>query len=100
MAVYENSRYVRNTLYKRKGWDKRILDIRGRFTFDLVDCKSHIWQSGDSLDNLAIKYYGNAALRWAILDANPKYKTEFDIIPGEVLSIPPRQQVLEIVNVN
>ena len=31
---------------------------------------------------MAYRYYGVSALRWAILDANPKYKTEFDIKCG------------------
>ena len=53
---------------------------------------------GDSLDGVAYKFYGNCALRWAILDANPKYRTEWDIENGDVINIPDYEEVVELVN--
>lgn len=99
MPVYVGSRYSRNTVYRRKGLDERFLNFRERFTFNEQECKVHIWMEGDTLDGLAVKYYGNSALRWAILDANIKYRTEFDIEPGDSILIPQKSEVLEIINV-
>lgn len=59
----------------------------------------HEWVEGDTLDGVAYRYYGICALRWAILDANPKYRTEYDIESGDRIFIPAYEEVLEIVNV-
>ena len=48
---------------------------------------------------MAYRYYGVSALRWAILDANPKYKTEFDIKCGDRILIPDYEEVVGIVDV-
>ena len=38
------------------------------------------------------------ALRWAILDANPQYRTEFDIENGDKILIPDYESVVKLVN--
>jgi phage tail protein X len=99
MAVYENSRYLHTRQSNRLGWDTPTLEIRQRFTFNQEDCTMHEWCEGDTLDGVAFRYYGICALRWAILDANPKYRTEFDIKNGEVILIPDYEEVVSLVNV-
>lgn len=99
MAVFENSRYLHTRQSNRLGWDKPTLEIRQRFTFKQEDCTLHEWCEGDSLDGVAYRYYGISALRWAILDANPQYKTEFDIENGDIIMIPNYEEVVSIINV-
>ena len=100
MAVYENSRYLHTRVMTRLGWDSPTLQMRERFSFNQDNCTSYGWCDGDTLDGVAYKYYENTALRWAILDANPKYRTEFDIKNGDIILIPDYDEVVNIVNVD
>lgn len=100
MAVYENSRYLHTRVMTRLGWDSPTLQMRERFSFNHDNCTSYEWCDGDTLDGVAYKYYENTALRWAILDANPKYRTEFDIKNGDIILIPDYDEVVNIVNVD
>ena len=99
MAVYENSRYLHTRQSTRLCFDSPTLEIRERFTFNQENCTMHEWCEGDTLDGVAYKYYGISALRWAILDANPKYRTEFDIKNGDSILIPDYDEVVNLVNV-
>ena len=99
MAVYENSRYLNTTMFNRLGTDTQILRVRSRHQFNMQNCTVHEWCEGDTLDGIAFKYYGACALRWAILDANPKYRTEFDIECGDLVNIPNYEEVVNLVNV-
>ena len=99
MAVYENSRYLHTRQSTRLGWDKPTLEMRKRFTFNQEKCTTHEWCEGDTLDGVSYRYYGISALRWAILDANPKYRTEFDIANGDIILIPEYEEVVSLVNV-
>ena len=99
MPVYENSRYLHTQMFNRLGWDTPTLDVRERFTFNEQNCTPYMWVDGDTLDGVAYKQYGNTALRWAILDANPKYRTEFEIQNGDIILIPNYDEVVDIVNV-
>lgn len=99
MAVYENSRYLHTRQSTRLGWEKPTLEMRKRFTFNQENCKNHEWCEGDTLDGISYKYYGVSALRWAILDANPKYRTEFDIQNGDIILIPDYEEVVSLLNV-
>ena len=100
MAVYENSRYLHTRVMTRLGWDSPTLQMRERFSFNQDNSTSYEWCDGDTLDGVAYKYYENTALRWAILDANPKYRTEFDIKNGDIILIPDYDEVVNIVNVD
>lgn len=97
--LYENSRYLHTIQSNRLGWDKPTLDIRSRFSFDESRCTVYEWREGDSLDGVAYRYYESTSLRWAILDANPQYRTEFDIKNGDSILIPSYEEVVSIVNV-
>ena len=99
MAVFDNSRYLYTRPVTRLGWDEPTLEIRQRFTFNQEKCTTHEWCEGDTLDGLAYRYYGICALRWAILDANPKYRTEFHIKNGDSILIPSYEEVVTLVNV-
>lgn len=99
MAVFENSRYLHTRQFNRLGWETPTLEMRKRFTFNQANCSTYIWCEGDTLDGVAYRQYGICDLRWAILDANPKYKTEFDIQGGDVILIPNYEEVVSIVNV-
>lgn len=97
--MFENSRYLRTPIYTRLGEDSPILKIRSRYTFNIQNATIHEWVEGDTLDGLAYKYYGIAALRWAILDANPPYRSEFEIEYGDRIFIPDYDEVVDLVNV-
>lgn len=99
MAIYDNSRYLRTSRFNRLGWDVPTLDVRERFQFNESLCSTYVWVEGDTLDGLSYKFYGNTVFRWAILDANPQYRTEFDIEPGDTILIPSYDEVVTIVNV-
>lgn len=99
MAVFENSRYLHTPIYNRFDGTTPILKMRNRFSFNEQNYTMYTWIVGDTLDGLAFKQYGVSALRWAILDANPRFRTEFDIIPGDVLFIPDYDEVVSLVNV-
>lgn len=97
--MYENSRYLHTKQFTRLGWDSPTLKNRDRFTFNVDNCTMYEWVEGDTLDGVAYKHYGICALRWAILDANPKYRTEFDIQNGDMIVIPDYDEVVSLVNV-
>lgn len=97
MPVYENSRYLHTEIQDYKGVS--VLGIRDRFSFNSENCIMHHWVSGDTLDGVAFKYYNNTALRWAILEANTQYRSEFDIQDGDLILIPDYDEVVNIVNV-
>lgn len=99
MAVYDNSRYLNTSVYNRLGSDFQMLSVRRRYAFNMEKCTAHEWCMGDTLDGLAYRYYGVCALRWAILDANPKYRTEFDIECGDTIQIPDYEEVVSCVDV-
>ena len=99
MSVFDNSRYVRSVLYVREDSGTPTLKIRDRFSFSEDNAEVYTWKSSDTLDGVAYKYYGIADLRWAILDANPHYRTEFDIKTGDNILIPAFEEVVEVVDV-
>ncbi len=52
------------------------------------DALIHTVLAGETLDLLALRYYGREDLWWRIADANPTVRPP-DIAPGDILSIPP-----------
>lgn len=99
MAIFEDSRYIECDVYSRGNEEVPTLTLRNRHKFNLDNAITHVWKSSDTLDGLAYKYYEIADLRWAILDANPQYRTEFDILAGDVIYIPDFEEVVDIVDV-
>lgn len=99
MAVYDNSRYLHTQMCRRTEHESPMLGIRNRFSFNMENCTSYTWCDGDTLDGVSYRAYGISALRWAILDANPKYRTEFDIESGDIIQIPSYDEVVNLIDV-
>jgi len=55
---------------------------------DYADGLLHVVVGGETLDQLAFKYYGREDLWWRIADANPG-RFAMDWAPGDTLVIPP-----------
>ena len=58
-------------------------------------CKYYTVIQGDTIDGIAYKQYGNAQLGWAIMDANPTFQSEMDIEAGDIIKIPPFEEVVK-----
>ena len=82
MAVFENSRYLKTRMVSRGMWDNMFFALRSR------------------LDGVAFRYYEDTNLRWAILDANPRYKTEFGIKNGDIINIPDYENIVEVLKID
>ena len=54
-------------------------------------------ESGDRMDSLAYKYYGNPRLWWVIAEANGMEDPESELYVGRKLRIPNQKYVLENV---
>ena len=98
MAVYDDSRYITCALVERVGDATPMLAFRTRPVFNMDNATAYTWQEGDTLDGLSYKMYENMNLRWAILDANPQYRSELDISPGDVLYIPDFEEVVDLID--
>lgn len=95
MAVYDNSRFINTNLEEREGVSK--LGFYTRNSFNMENATAYTWKEGDTLDGVAYNNYGISEFRWAILDANPQYRSEFDIEPGDILYIPNYDEVVDLV---
>lgn len=100
MAVFENSRYLKTRMVSRGMWDNLFFALRRRFKFNEELYTYHEWVEGDTLDGVAFRYYEDTNLRWAILDANPKYKTEFGIKNGDIINIPDYENIVEVLKID
>lgn len=94
MAVFQGSRYVKTSAYVRRG-EALVLKIRDRVHFKESDCKYYTVVQGDTIDGIAYTQYNNAQLGWAIMDANPVFQSEMDIKAGDVIKIPPFEEVVK-----
>lgn len=94
MAVFQDSRYTKTSAYIRQG-NNLILSIRERNHFNIDKATFYTVVQGDTIDGIAYKQYGNAQLWWAIMDANPKYQSEVEIKPGDVITIPSFDEVVK-----
>lgn len=92
--LFQGSRYLNTPLYFN--YPTPVLGIRKRYKFDLTDAVYYTFIQGDTLDGLAYKYYENSQLWWAILDANPKYQSEMEIKAGDIICIPPYEEVVRV----
>jgi phage tail protein X len=93
----EYSRFRRTIPYVDDRYT-HLLTIRRRFTFNEQTAKHHRVKVGETVDGLALKYYGNEKFWWAIMDANPRYMTEMDIQVGDVLIVPDFEEVVAKLN--
>ena len=94
MAVYKGSRYIKTPMYQRG--DSLVFGIRSRNHFNLSKATYYTVVQGDTIDGIAYKHYGNTQLWWAIMDANPQYQSEIEIKAGDILCIPPFEEVVRV----
>lgn len=94
MAIYRGSRYIQTPLHSRG--EIPVFNIRQRNHFDLTNATYYSVIQGDTLDGIAQKQYQNSELWWAIMDANPQYQSEIEIKAGDVLCIPPFEEVVKV----
>ena len=94
MPVFQGSRYVKTSARIRRG-ETLILNIRSRNHFDEDKSTFYTVVQGDTIDGIAYNQYGNAQLWWAIMDANPIYQSEIELKPGDVIMIPPFEEVVK-----
>lgn len=92
--LFQGTRYTHTQAYIRDG-SALVLDKRKQAAFDLTDATYYTFVECDTLDCIAYKQYGDAKLWWAILDANPRFMSEMEIKPGDLLVIPPYEEVLK-----
>lgn len=94
MAVFRDSRYTNTSAYVRTNGGF-ILDIRKRVEFNPSNFTYYTVVQGDTLDGISYNHYGNAQLGWAIMDANPTYQSEIELVPGVVIAIPSFDEVVK-----
>lgn len=95
MSVHVGSRYIKSPVYARNG-STFIFNIREKTKYNKELAVYYTVVEGDTIDGIAYKYYNNANLYWAILDANPQYLSELDIQVGDVLMIPNIREVTKV----
>lgn len=90
MTIYLDSRYATGTLFRAK-------DAR---TNSYVPTVFRVWPNYgkktffyevtevDRMENLAVKFLGNPAFWWKIMDLNPEVLDPFNVAPGTLLRIP------------
>jgi len=94
MALYENSRYIKTSL-RQDDNETIVLGVRNRVSFPSMNAVYYTFIDGDTIDSLAYRMYNNAQLWWVIMDANPQFISELDIMPGDVLMIPSYDEVVK-----
>ena len=95
MAVYKGSRYVKTSLYRTQG-KTLVFVIRKRPRFNPENFTYYTWVDGDNMSGVAYRQYSNAQLWWAIMDANPLYTFDTDILPGAIIAIPSYVEVVRL----
>lgn len=91
--LFAGSRYLNTRLLNNYG--TQFLSSRERAVFNLEKCTHYTYKATDTLDSLSYRVYDNSSLGWAILDCNRQYLTELDIKVGDVLLIPPFEEVVK-----
>lgn len=98
--IFENSRYLQTGMSQRPNFGETyVFNLRKRPTFNEENYTLYEWTAGDTLESVAYNFYEDPKFRWVLLDANPKYRTEFDIKNGDIINIPDYEEVVSLVNV-
>jgi nucleoid-associated protein YgaU len=87
MTISRTSRYYGLETFEVDG----VLTVAQRLTGappQFPDSLDHTVVGGETLDGLAKLYYGREDLWWWIADVNPG-RFALDLVPGDVLTIPP-----------
>ena len=91
--IYENSRYLGADVKDVDG--VYVFKPRSQYKIGTTGAKIHVFSEGDTLDVLANYYLNNPQSWWAILEVNPKYRSELEIPYGENLVIPSYHEVMK-----
>jgi len=84
--LYKGSRYSIADSYT--DGNRVLLDTSSRTVITINKRGYHYRvKEGDTLDNIAFKFYGKAEKWWAIADSNNIFDP-FSLIPGSILDIP------------
>jgi phage tail protein X len=92
--IFSDSRYVSTKVIRESNSQTKIMTLRARYYFDMSKCTTYSVVQGDTLDGIADRVYGNSALGWAIMDANPNLTSELDIHAGLVLVLPDYEEAV------
>ena len=82
------SRYSRFPYYYNRVDDKYIYGLTGQLDKENTTFVSHKIVEGDTLDSLALYYYGNPTYYWCIADFNSIRDPFKTLKEGDVLRIP------------
>lgn len=93
--IFKGSRYSNTPMYNRD--EATIFERRELYNFNLENSIKHTVMQKDNLSSLAYQHYGDAQLWWVILEANPSYSSIFDINVGDIIIIPSKEEVMNIV---
>ena len=90
MTIYLDSRYADGLIFKAK--DARIQNTVPTVYRVWPEYGSKVFYyevtEVDRIEDIAVKYLGNPALWWKIMDLNPDVLDPFNISPGTLLRIP------------
>ncbi len=92
MSIYSGSRYSTSIVYNNSE-QETLIEPRKKIKFNMESATQYTVKQGDTIDGIAYQIYGNAQLWWAIMDSN-KYTNELEISIGDVLNIPPYEEVV------
>lgn len=102
MAIFEGSRFINVYSYEEDYKGRRVTAFHTREVqaVDYGNAVEHTWIEGDRLDNLSQRYYGDPQYWWFLLDANPQYMEEHEILPGDRLQVPAFDELRKVVEDN
>lgn len=80
-----------NVLYNSED-GKKYYETTSQLRSDFSIFESHLVEVGDSLDSIALRYYGNPLYWWIIADVN-RIQDIFNLKVGTRLSIPYLNQI-------
>lgn len=99
MAIYKNSRFTNTYVYSDE-LNRDIVHLgiinEPKFQPSQDDLQIEIIQ-GDRLDLMAKRFYGDEALDWVILEANPQLSNPFDVRYGDIIRVPMPEKVRAMI---
>ena len=90
MTIYLDSRYVDGTLFKGKDARTNTYVNTVYRNWPNYGKKTFLYEvtEVDRIENISVKFLGNATFWWKIMDLNPEVLDPFNIAPGTLLRIP------------
>lgn len=90
MTIYLDSRYVDGTLFKGKDArnDTYVTTVFRQWPTSYKNVVMYEVKEIDRIEDIAVRYLGNPAFWWKIMDINPEVLDPFNLVPGTLLRIP------------